>query len=132
MDVLVSLGEVPLLKRSRFLGLFIKPLLDALVTVNRLYLRAHHVPALYESGVRYMQEPPDGKPEEFAAIPVVLSRGWGDCDDLAPYRVAELQEAGEKAKIRITWRRVGKRRTYHVLVRRADGRIEDPSRLLGM
>jgi len=62
----------------------------------------------------------------------VLSRGWGDCDDLAPYRVAELQEAGEKAKIRITWRRVGKRRTYHVLVRRADGRIEDPSRLLGM
>jgi|SRR6478736_3839672 len=78
MDVLVSLGEVPLLKRSRFLGTFIKPLLDALVVVNRLYLRAHHVPPLYESGVRYMQEPPDGKPEEFAAIPVVLSRGWGD------------------------------------------------------
>jgi hypothetical protein len=132
MDVLVSLGEVPLLKRSRFLGVFIKPLLDALVTVNRLYLRAHHVPPLYQSGVRYMQEPADGRPEEFAAIPVVLSRGWGDCDDLAPYRVAELQEAGEKAKIRITWRRVGKRRTYHVLVRRGDGRIEDPSRLLGM
>src|SRR6478609_5288489 len=78
MDVLVSLGEVPLLKRSRFLGTFIKPLLDALVVVNRLYLRAHHVPPLYESGVRYMQEPPAGKPEEFAAIPVVLSRGWGD------------------------------------------------------
>jgi hypothetical protein len=31
------------LKRSRFLGLFIKPLLDALVVVNRLFLRAHHV-----------------------------------------------------------------------------------------
>ena len=132
MDVLVSLGEVPLLKRSRFLGTFIKPLLDALVVVNRLYLRSHHVPPLYKSGVRYLQEPADGKPEEFAAIPVVLARGWGDCDDLAPYRVAELQEAGEKARIRITWRRVGKRRTYHVLVRRADGRIEDPSRLLGM
>ena len=39
MEVLVSLGEVPLLKRSRFLGIFIKPLLDALVVVNRLYLR---------------------------------------------------------------------------------------------
>jgi len=132
MDVLIALGEVPLFKRSRFLGIFIKPLLDALVSVNRLYLRMHHVPPLYESGVRYMQEPPDGKPEEFAAIPVVLSRGWGDCDDIGCYRVAELQEAGERATIRITWRRVGRRRTYHVLVRRADGRIEDPSRLLGM
>ena len=30
---------------------------------------------------------------------MVLSRGWGDCDDLAPWRVAELQEAGEKATI---------------------------------
>jgi hypothetical protein len=62
MEVLVNLGEVPLLKRSRFLGLFIKPLLDALVVVNRLFLRAHHVAPLYQSGVRYQQEPPDGKP----------------------------------------------------------------------
>ncbi|HWA70691.1 MAG TPA: hypothetical protein VG937_00080 [Polyangiaceae bacterium] len=115
------------------MGLFIKPLLDALVTVNRLYLRSHHVPPLYTSGVRYKQEPEDGKPEEFASIAKVLERGWGDCDDLAPWRVAELQEAGDGAKIRITWRRRrGGRRLYHVLVRRGDGRIEDPSRLLGM
>jgi len=40
MEVLVNLGDVPLLKRSRFLGLFIKPLLDALVVVNRFFLRA--------------------------------------------------------------------------------------------
>jgi len=132
MDVLISLGEFPLLKRSRFLGLFIKPVLDALVAVNRLFIRSHHVPALYESGVRYQQEPPDGRPEEFAAIPLILSRGWADCDDLAPWRVAELQEAGERATIRITWRRNGERRLYHVVVRRGDGRIEDPSRLLGM
>ena len=102
MEVLVNLGDVPLLKRSRFLGLFIKPLLDALVVVNGLFLRAHHVDPLYQSGVRYQQEPPDGKPEEFAAIPMVLSRGWGDCDDLAPWRVAELQEDGEKAKVRVS------------------------------
>jgi len=37
-------GDVPLLKRSRFLGLFIKPLLDALVMVNQLFLRAHVAP----------------------------------------------------------------------------------------
>lgn len=132
MDVIVSLGDVPLLKRSRFLGLFIKPILDALVGINRLYIRAHHVPPLYRSGVRYLQEPEDGRPEEFAAIPKVLARGWGDCDDLAPWRVAELQEAGEKAKIRITWRRGRRGKTFHVVVRRGDGRIEDPSRLLGM
>lgn len=132
MEVLVSLGDVALLKRSRFLGLFIKPILDALVVVNRLFLRTHHVRPLYKSGIRYQQEPPDGKPEEFAAIPVVLSRGWADCDDLAPWRVAELQEAGEQATIRITWRRNGGRRLYHVVVRRGDGRIGDPSKLLGM
>jgi len=132
MEVLISLGDIPLLKRSRFLALFVKPTLEALVLVNRLFLRSHHVRPLYQSGVRYQQEPDDGRPEEFAAIPVVLSRGWGDCDDLAPWRVAELQEAGEQASIRITWRRYGKRRLYHVLVRRGDGRIEDPSRLLGM
>jgi hypothetical protein len=133
VEVLMNLGEIPLLKRSRFLGLFIRPLLDALVTINRLYLRSHRIPPLYRAGVRYQQEPDDGKPEEFAAIPKVLARGWGDCDDLGPWRVAELQEAGEKASIRITWRRrpTG-RRLYHVVVRRGDGRIEDPSRLLGM
>lgn len=133
MQVLVHLGDFPLLKTSRFMGLFVRPILEALVEINRLYLRSHHVPPLYRSGVRYEQEPADGKPEEFAAIPQVLSRGWGDCDDLAPWRVAELQEAGEKASIRITWkRRRGGSRLYHVLVRRADGRIEDPSRILGM
>jgi hypothetical protein len=132
VQVVVNLGEFPLTKRSRFLGLFIKPVLEALVEINRLYLRTHHAPPLYHSHVRYQPEPEDGMPEEFAAIPKILSRGWGDCDDLAPWRVAELQEAGEAARIRITWRRPGGRRLYHVLVRRADGRIEDPSRLLGM
>ena len=132
MEVLIGLGDVPLLKRSRFLGLFIKPILDAVVGINRLFLRTHHVLPLYQSRVRYQQEPPDGKPEEFATIPLILSRGWADCDDLAPWRVAELQEAGENATIRITWRRYGGRRLYHVLVRRGDGRIEDPSKLLGM
>lgn len=133
MEILVNLGEVPLMKRSRFMGLFVKPILDAAVVINRLYLRSHHVPPLYESGVRYQLEPEDGRPEEFALVPKILERGWGDCDDLAPWRVAELQEAGESAKIRISWRRRRDGgRLYHVVVRRGDGRVEDPSRLLGM
>lgn len=141
----LSAGEGPSnwLHRSRVLGVAIKAILDAQVHVNRLYLSLHHnVPALYSSGVRYENEPHwkfNGKPaEEFACIPIVLARGAGDCDDLAPYRVAELQHHGEKAKIRIQWKRQrlasgGKGRKYfHIVVRRADGRIEDPSAKLGM
>ena len=130
----MNIGDMPLLKRSRFLGLFIKPLLDALVEVNRLYLRTHYVPPVYKSGVRYKQEPEDGKPEEFAAIPMVLVRGWGDCDDLVSWRIAELRNAGENAKVRLKWAfdPIRGARMYHVLVRRSNGQVEDPSKRLGM
>ena len=52
MRVVVNIGDIPLAKRSRFLGLFIKPVLDALVEINRYYLRTHHVPELYQARVR--------------------------------------------------------------------------------
>ncbi len=76
--------------------------------------------------------------EEFAGVPVVLSRGWGDCDDLCAWRIAELRKAGERASVRLTWQKGAKGRLYHVLVRRHkyevdDPRsVEDPSALLGM
>lgn len=57
-----------------------------------------------------------------------------NCDDLAPWRCAELRNAGEHAKIRIEWKthpRTGQK-VYHVLVRRQNGDIEDPSLKLGM
>lgn len=135
MKVLVNLSRGKSsgwLHRSRVLGLAIKALLDAQVQINQLYLRLHNCPPLYRSGVRYQNEPDDGL-EEFACIPIVISRGWGDCDDLAPWRCAELRNAGEKAKIRIQWKRQGSgRKLFHIVVRREDGRIEDPSRILGM
>ena len=140
----VSDGPGNWLHRSRVLGQVIMPLLEANVTNNRLYLQLHkNVPALYASKVRYENEPAwtfQGQPvEEFALIPIVIARGWGDCDDLSPWRVSELQEHGEPAKIRIQWKREifpnGKRgrKYFHIVVRRGDGRtIEDPSALLGM
>lgn len=131
------------LQESRLLASNIKLLLDAQVLINRAYLAMHPgTPPLYRAGVRYEEEPGyrfRGAPaEEFAAIPVVLARGFGDCDDLAPWRCAELQSAGEPATIRIQWK--ARRRPdgtagpklYHVLVRRADRSIEDPSAKLGM
>jgi hypothetical protein len=132
------------LQRSRMLALAIRPILEALVVIDQLYLRTHRCPPLYRSGVRYREEPPNhaklgheasaAKVEDFSAIPAILERGWGDCDDLSPWRVAELREAGEPARIRIQWKRHPEtgQKFYHVLVRRADGSIEDPSLKLGM
>jgi hypothetical protein len=130
------------------LGLAIKPILEALVMADQLYLRTHHVPPIYESGVRYKEEPMNRavlgalggaasstyRIEEFAAIPAIIERGWGDCDDVSPWRCAELRENGEHAKIRVQWKKNPEsgQKLFHIVVRRADGRIEDPSLLLGM
>lgn len=149
MQVVCSLshgreGTSNWLRKSRVFGTAIKALLDAQVRNNLLYLSLHRgVPTLYASGVRYKNEPTgqlfNGLPaEEFALIPVVLARKWGDCDDLAPYRVAELIHGGERAKIRVQWRArrnpdgTQGRKYFHIVVRRGDGTIEDPSALLGM
>lgn len=114
------------------LGLMVRPILEATVVIDQMFLKNYRVPPLYMCGVRYRPEPDTGV-EEFATIPVVLERKWGDCDDLACWRVAELREQGEKAKIRITWKRQPSGLwLYHVVVRRGNGSVEDPSAKLGM
>jgi len=98
------------------------------------WLLSHRTPHLYSSGVRYAREPWSAAIEEFASVPVVLSRGWGDCDDLACWRAAELTAAGELAEPYVyetPTSRVDARR-WHVIVRTATGRVEDPSAVLGM
>lgn len=138
MRILIDLnrGNSKWLRRSRMLAWAIKPLCEALVRIDQLYLMTHpETPALYSSGVRYQNEPQGQAFEEFAPIPTLLERKWGDCDDLAPWRAAELRvRHGEKAKIRVQWKRIGpgKEKLFHIVVRRADGSIEDPSRILGM
>jgi hypothetical protein len=122
------------LKPSKLLALVVREALEALIMANRLYLRTHRVPALYESGVRYEEEPAGQPYEDFSAIPVVLARGWGDCDDVVSWRIAELRNSGENAKVRLKWDYDPARgaRMYHVLVRRANGQVEDPSKRLDM
>lgn len=147
MQVVCNLGSSQApdgwLRRSEVFGTAIKFILDAMVANNLLYLSLHpNTPPLYRSGVRYANEPEwkfNGKPaEEFASIPIVLERLKGDCDDLATYRCAELIRRGERATIRIQWRRrvysdgTKGRKYFHVVVRRQNGSIEDPSALLGM
>jgi hypothetical protein len=107
-------------------------MMEALIVANVAYLRRHPgTPPLYESGVRYEEEP--GNQDDWNDIPETLSLGVGDCEDLAGWRIAELRVAGELAAMpRVSVRTEGTRITYHIAVRRAAGAIEDPSRELRM
>lgn len=105
----------------------------ALTTLNRLIMRAvpvltggKRVPPLYKARVRYRRQ--RGR-ERFLPCIVVMARRSGDCDQLACWRAAELQEAGIKARA-VPYR--VNARTMHVIVVHPDGRREDPSKLLGM
>lgn len=108
-------------------------LVQALVLVDAEYLRkVPNTPLLYASGVRYQQEP-FGE-EEWQDIPYTLKLGYGDCEDLAAWRVAELRvKFNERADPEVMGRVLPSGMAlYHIRVRREDGSIEDPSKLLGM
>lgn len=118
------------------------------------------IPPLYLSGVRYREEPPGH--EDWIDAPGVLQQGHADCEDLAAWRAAELRVAGRmdptgrlaalgycdvEPVIKWQWipRELLERQGYpkdklprdgvwlvHCVVRWPDGRIEDPSKILGM
>lgn len=108
-------------------------LMEALCKINQGHLKTGKFPALYKSGVRYQRE--DGT-EEWLDIPNIVDAGWGDCEDLACWRVAELRNQGVKASPYARWRLVDGVYHYHAMVTRfgTGGNVwlEDPSRKLGM
>ena len=104
----------------------IRALLTTLASCWAAELKRAPLPPLYRSGVVYRLE--EEGPEDWSDPWTTRERGWGDCDDLVGWRVAELRAAGEPAGV-VCMRREGTQR-YHVAVRRADGRLEDPSRVL--
>lgn len=113
----------------------LEALLEAMTGINATIisrgsevLGAERFPQLYDTPVIYKREPP-GR-EEWQTVIQNLRRGRGDCEDLATHRAAELRVfEGEPARAVV--RRTGPR-TIHALVERADGTLEDPSRVLGM
>lgn len=94
----------------------ILPLLEGLIKVNEWHIRRSlrraqkglgvPLPPLYKSGVVYREDPPGE--ENWKDIPAVLADGFGDCDRLVAYRVAELRVAGYPADPIIKWRTVPK------------------------
>src|SRR5215471_13395989 len=107
--------------------------LEAVTRLNEDLLRAGKVPtvdeAIHKHGVRWKPEPPGD--EHFDHAHTVITRGWGDCDDLAPYKAATLRHTGEDPDARAVVRKSGAQR-WHAVVERSNGAIDDPSREAGM
>jgi hypothetical protein len=108
-------------------------MLDFLTELDVLYLRAHpETPRVYQSGVRYMEEPPGQ--ERFQDIPTSIAYKSADCEDLACWLAAERRvRDGKNARaIWVPYPRQDGSTLFHIVVKHADGSTEDPSRVLGM
>jgi len=101
--------------------------MQGLTALNYIILGRRKLPPIYQSGVRYVREPP-GR-EHWLRADEVYEDGEGDCEDLATWRAAELRRKGIPAMA--IAKRSG-RRKFHAIVVFPDGTIEDPSRRLGM
>ena len=105
--------------------------LEGVTRLNEALLADGKVP-LFENAVdrvRWKPEPPGD--EHFDHAGVVLGRGWGDCDDLAPWHAASLRASGKDPGAAAVVKRSGHKR-WHAVVQRSDGRIDDPSAAAGM
>lgn len=102
---------------------------------------------LYASGVTYKED--EAGREDWSDVYGTIKRGTGDCKKLVAWRIAELRCAGIQCEpvIKYQWlpAKVAHGLGYpewfvngeglwlvHCLVRYADGRVEDPSKILGM
>jgi hypothetical protein len=99
---------------------------DVRVALDALVLLDVH----YGGTIRYQREArgAEGLREDWCTAPVVAARGFGDCEDLACYRAAELQVRGIHARPDV----IKFARVWHIVVRMPDGSVEDPSKRLGM
>jgi hypothetical protein len=110
-----------------------KSVLDAMlesVTRANQALIARGLPLFREAlagGIRWRPEPPGD--EHFDLGSTVLKRGWGDCDDLAPWEAASLRAHGQDARAIV--RPSGPNR-WHAVVELPGGQILDPSKAAGM
>jgi hypothetical protein len=123
-----------------FSGLAFVLFLGALAAWNEAVYRlfasiGRPLPSVYEA-CRYVAEEP-GK-EEWLDVLELLSRGEGDCEDLACAEVGRLRSLGVDARPGFHARTVRDPDTgaeswiYHVFVIYPGGRLDDPSRALGM
>jgi hypothetical protein len=107
--------------------------LESVTRLNEALLKGGAVPTFAEAvkggGIKWQPEPPGQEHFDHAAR--VIGRGWGDCDDLAPWHAASLRATGQDPGAQAIAKRSGPHR-WHAVVKRSDGAIDDPSRAAGM
>lgn len=107
--------------------------LESVTRSNEGLIKRGKVPfaaqGIKEHGVRWQPEPPGD--ESFDLASTVMRRGWGDCDDLAPWHAASLRATGRDSGARAVVSKSGPQR-WHAWVLRSDGSKEDPSKAAGM
>lgn len=111
----------------------LQTLLVALVAIDCDWLKAHpETPDIYDGHVRYEEEP-IGQ-EDWQDIPTCLRLGVADCEDLSCWLSAQYMiRLGLDVWPTFTYKlRSNGSYLYHITDRLPDGRIEDPSRRLGM
>ena len=107
--------------------------LEATTRANERLLAAGHVQGIEDAirdGVRWKAEDFDDG-EHFDLAPEVMARGWGDCDDLAPWLAAEMRVTGYDPGARAFVHPTAPNR-WHAMVLGSNGEVYDPSRWAGM
>lgn len=102
----------------------VEPVLEAVTRLNEHMLAAGQTPtatALLEQGAKW--RPENMGDEHFDHGGTIASRGWGDCDDWAPLRAAELRATGEDPGARTVMKASGPS-TFHAMVERSGGHVE--------
>lgn len=111
-----------------------KDILDAaLEATTRLdhHMIAAGSPTFKEAGHRVVWRPEPPGQEHFDHVNLGLQRGWMDCDDLAPWHAASLRYTGEDPRAYAEVLKSGPK-SWHAIVRRGNGKIDDPSKWRGM
>jgi hypothetical protein len=106
--------------------------LEAATRLAQHDIASGNIPPVEEAidqGIQWQPEPPGD--ESFDKPSTVLERGWGDCDDFAPWLAGEMRETGYDEGASAFAVRSGPQ-TWHALVRGSDGQVYDPSRWAGM
>lgn len=108
----------------------LKALMEALIELNMIELRANFAPALYKMGLPY------GRTQIWDTVSAFRKRGYGDCKTVSAILCAQRRLAGRPGD---PWHRFMPRPDggldYHILVDVSQSgapNFEDPSKVLGM
>jgi hypothetical protein len=110
----------------------VEPVLEAVTRLNEHMIRTGQSPTSHEAlAAGAIWRPENMGDEHFDHGGTIASRGWGDCDDWAPLHAATLRANGTDPGAKTIMVPSGPS-TFHAIVQRSDGSIEDPSVAAGM